>query len=115
MSNMTPFVVLFPTHHSGTILINKILFINLHIESLKQVMAELKKQSLSVAFSPSLFALLQKLAGQTGKSKSEILGAGLTLYGIVKEADKKGDKLAIVSDDGGIREILVTYENISIL
>jgi hypothetical protein len=65
---------------------------------------EYRKQ-LNLDLTQEAYALLQKLANESGKNMAEVLRLGLALYGIAQEANKTGLSLGIVKNREVIQEI----------
>lgn len=54
---------------------------------------------LNLVITKQLDAMLEKLAGEKGTNKSEILRKALALYEVASDAKAHGNKLGIVSKD----------------
>lgn len=69
---------------------------------------DIKRKRLNLDLTPEAYALLQKLANESGKNMADVLRTGLALYGIAYEESKKGNDLAIVRDEKIIKQIVTT-------
>ncbi|NET34933.1 MAG: hypothetical protein F6K19_23395 [Cyanothece sp. SIO1E1] len=66
-----------------------------------------ERKRLNLDLAPDAYALLQKLADESGKNMADVLRTGLALYGIAHEESSKGNDLAIVKEDKVLKQILV--------
>jgi hypothetical protein len=65
-----------------------------------------EKKRLNLDLTPEAYALLQKLAEESGKNMAEVLRTGLVLYGISQEENKKGRSLAVAEGDKVVTRIV---------
>ena len=72
----------------------------------KSVLKE--KKRLNLDLTPEAYALLQKLAEESGKNMADVLRTGLLLYGISQEEAKNGRSLAVVEGEKVITRIVTT-------
>jgi hypothetical protein len=67
-----------------------------------------KRKRLNLDLAPDAYALLEKLARDSGKNMADVLRTGLALYGIAQEEARKGRSLGVVQDDKVIKQIVTT-------
>jgi hypothetical protein len=67
-----------------------------------------EKKRLNLDLTPEAYALLQKLADESGKNMAEVLRTGLLLYGISQEESKQGRSLAVAEGDKVVTRIVTT-------
>jgi hypothetical protein len=67
-----------------------------------------EKKRLNLDLTPEAYALLQKLAEESGKNMADVLRTGLLLYGISQEEAKNGRSLAVVEGEKVITRIVTT-------
>jgi Ribbon-helix-helix protein, copG family len=64
------------------------------------------RKRLNLDLTPDSYALLQKLADDSGRSMSDVLRIGLALYSIADEEAQKGRSLGVIKDKEVIKEIV---------
>lgn len=67
-----------------------------------------ERKRLNLDLNPEAYALLQKLADESGKNMADVLRTGLALYGIAYEESGKGNDIAVVKEDKVLKQILMT-------
>jgi hypothetical protein len=67
----------------------------------------MSRKRLNLDLTPEAYELLQKLADESGKTMSEVLRTGLSLYGIARDEQTNGRELGVIQGDKVIKEILI--------
>jgi hypothetical protein len=66
----------------------------------------ISKKRLNLDLTPDSYALLEKLANDSGRSMADVLRIGLALYSLADDEAQKGNSLGIVRDNEVLKEIV---------
>jgi hypothetical protein len=67
---------------------------------------KISKKRLNLDLTPDSYALLEKLANDSGRTMADVLRIGLALYSLADEEAQKGNSLGIIRDDQVLKEIV---------